>query len=144
MVKSTKSLSCTAATLVGLVAQLAILVIILVFGSDKPPTLLIANNYGKNLVLKGNSKTFQIPSNSVVEVSWPSSNQTFVFEVDNTVLVYKWIPVNEPYYQYRQYYVQIEPDGKLYALSSRVNYPISVMPPQPDGYPLEPFQEKNP
>jgi hypothetical protein len=116
--------------------------IFLIFGSDLSPTLLIANNSGKHLTLKGELNSIQIPLDSVVETPFPSSNKTFVFVVDNEVWTYNWIPVSRPYYQHRQYYMQIEPDGKLYALSSRVNSTVSVLPPQPIGYPLEPSRKK--
>ncbi len=36
------------------------------------------------------------------------------------------------------YVLQIEPDGKIYALYPNEDYPVSTLPPQPEGYPLVP------
>jgi hypothetical protein len=111
----------------------------MLFGVDMPPTILIANHSGQHLTLLGEEYTNQIPSGVVVEAPWPTAKKIFRFQNDNDEeWIYKWIPVSSPYYQHRQYYIQIEPDKKLYALSSRVDSPVEDLPPQPAGYPLPP------
>ncbi|HEY7427010.1 MAG TPA: hypothetical protein VH682_22435 [Gemmataceae bacterium] len=115
------------------------LVCFMIFGVDMGPTLLIANHSGQDLTLIGETRRNKIPSAAVVEAPWSTSKKIFRFQNDNgEEWIYKWIPVKSPYYQHRQYYIQIEPDKTLYALSFRPQSPAKDLPQQPDGYPLSP------
>jgi hypothetical protein len=132
------TLSCTILLVVfSCVVPLLLSPIFILFGVDTIPTLVVSNHAEENLILIGEQETHRIPSNTVVEVPWPTSNKILRFRTDNNEeWIYKWIPTREPFYQHRQYYIQMEPDRRIYALPFLVASPTQNLPSQPDGYPL--------
>jgi hypothetical protein len=137
---SSSKRTCVVVLLVCLCASPSVLFLLL--GQDTIPTLVVANHSAQDLMLIGDEET-RIPSGKVVEAPWPTSNKIFHFRTDNDEeWTYKWIPTRSPYYQHRQYYIQIEADMTLYALPYHVLVPVESLPSQPDNYPLVPEEKK--
>jgi hypothetical protein len=117
------------------------------FMADKVPlAIVMANNTDEDFTVQISGSKYDVPNRGITELSWFQDMDAKIGIRSSTgeTWYYQWeFTIPRHYYKTQRIYVQIEKDGKLYALPSKIIAPVPDLPRQPPGYPLTKKDQPN-